>query len=129
MADPVTQEEALTRAVPWILAAAGGGGGLWALLRGLFGVLHEVQDLRREVAELQTENERARVDANGLGAKINALSERLVKTDAMLDAQTHRIDEHARRSEQSAGKGYAEHLRELCDQVEDILRRSKGSNA
>ena len=113
----MTQDEALTRVVPWVLAVCGGAGGVLALLRAIFGLLHSVEDLKAEAAAL-------RVDVNGIGGKVNALSERLVKTDAILDAQTHRIDEHARRNEQSSGKGYAEHLRELCDQVEDVLRRS-----
>lgn len=122
MPDP-SQDEAITRAVPWVLAAFGGAGGVVAFVRWLFGIGHAVDDLKREVAELKAENEERKRDANGLGGKVNGLSERLVKTDAILEAQTHRIDEHAKRNEQTAGKGYAEHLRELCDQAEDLIRR------
>lgn len=49
----MTQEEAIAQAVPWVLALVGGGGGVVALVKGIFAYIRKEQDRESRLAELE----------------------------------------------------------------------------
>jgi hypothetical protein len=97
MADP-TQDAAITRAVPWVLAAFGGAGGVVAALRGTMGIIHAFRDLRREVADLRCDVAALRAEDAKILALVNGDPDReddwgFAESKRQLRAMKKRVDQ------------------------------------
>ena len=144
----MTQDDAIMQAVPWLLAALGGGGILRALyvahraakametvealdklVRGNGGDDWSFPETRRQVAEQVIRSNKLEADLDrgldSVRAEMRALKSQVDRQEGRIQGQDAALARHAKGNEETAPTGYVQHARDLVTDLERLVVSAK----